>query len=94
MKLDDLRRDLVKPRTPTRFCQAMNDLSPSHRAEVVVTGEDGRSQWFSCRAHVPKSATRAEGIDEWSTRHGIALGLGEVDPVADELGQRDQSDEG
>lgn len=80
MKLKDLRADLREPRTPTRLCQAMSHTAdPPHKAEVVVTGEGGGLQWFSCKTHVPKSATHTDDIHKWFIDAGLTLRLGEPD---------------
>lgn len=55
-------------KVPERMCQAMDDRSPRHAAEVVCN-RDGL-EWFSCREHVPGSA-KAVPLRDWYVMHGL-----------------------
>lgn len=51
-----------------RWCQAMDDLKPSHAAEVVCN-RDGL-EWFSCREHAPKGV-KVVALGDWFARHSL-----------------------
>jgi len=54
--------------TPDHLCQALDDVDPSHAAEVVCNR--GGLEWFSCREHAPKSV-KATPLRDWYATHGL-----------------------
>ena len=63
---------------PTRVCQALNDSSEGHPAEVVCN-RDGL-EWFSCLEHVPDGVP-AVPLRDWYVMHKL---MPSIDPTEEE----------